>query len=146
MHFTGTIYRAPADAYVPLIEITQGCTHNKCKFCSMYKDVPFRMSPMEWIEEDLQELKETVPNTTKLSFVGANPFVLIYDKMKIILEKVHEYLPHVTYISMAARVTDIKNKTVEELTELRKLGITRLYLGIESGDDWTLDRINKGYK
>jgi radical SAM superfamily enzyme YgiQ (UPF0313 family) len=112
----------------------------------MYKDVPFRMSPMEWIEEDLQELKESVPNTTKLAFVGANPFVLIYDKMKIILEKVHEYLPHVTYISMAARVTDIRNKTVEELIELRKLGIARLYVGVESGDNWTLDIINKGYK
>lgn len=76
MHFIGTVYRALADTYVPLIEITQGCTHNNCKFCNMYKDVPFKMSPMEWIEEDLQELREIVPNTTKLSFVGANPFVL----------------------------------------------------------------------
>ena len=53
MHFTGTVYRNPYWPTWPLLEITQGCTHNKCKFCTMYKDVPFRMSPMEWIEEDL---------------------------------------------------------------------------------------------
>ena len=56
MHFTGTVYRNPYWPTWPLLEITQGCTHNQCKFCTMYKDVPFRMSPMEWIEEDLQEL------------------------------------------------------------------------------------------
>ena len=55
MHFTGTVYRNPYWPTWPLLEITQGCTHNKCKFCTMYKDVPFKMSPMEWIEEDLKE-------------------------------------------------------------------------------------------
>ena len=58
MHFTGTVYRNPYWPTWPLLEITQGCTHNKCKFCTMYKEVPFRMSPLEWIEEDLKELSE----------------------------------------------------------------------------------------
>ena len=53
MHFTGTVYRNPYWPTWPLLEITQGCTHNRCKFCTMFKDVPFRMSPIEWIEEDL---------------------------------------------------------------------------------------------
>ena len=56
MHFTGTVYRNPYWPTWPLLEITQGCTHNRCKFCTMYKEVPFRMSPMEWIEEDLKEI------------------------------------------------------------------------------------------
>ena len=60
MHFTGTIYRNPYWPTWPLLEITQGCTHNRCKFCTMYKEVPFRMSPMEWIEEDLKELAARV--------------------------------------------------------------------------------------
>ena len=59
MHFTGTVYRNP---YWPLLEITQGCTLNRCKFCTMYKEVPFRMSPMEWIEGDQKELAESDPN------------------------------------------------------------------------------------
>ena len=146
MHFTGTLYRMGTDADSPLIEITQGCTHNKCKFCNMYKNVPFKMSPMEWIEEDLKELKKIVPNTRKLYFVGANPFVLSYDKMKNVLEKVHEYLPYVNHITMFSRVTDVMNKSVEELTDLRNRGIVKVHLGTESGDDWTLSRMNKGYE
>lgn len=56
MHFTETVYRSPYWPTYPLLQVTQGCTHNKCKFCTMYTGVPFRMQPMEWIREDLQEL------------------------------------------------------------------------------------------
>ena len=66
MHFTGTVYRNPYWPTWPLLEITQGCTHNRCKFCTMYKEVPFRMSPMEWIEEDLQELAKMDPEARTL--------------------------------------------------------------------------------
>ena len=71
MHFTGTVYRNPYWPTFPLLEITQGCTHNKCKFCTMYRDVPFRMSPMEWIEEDLQEIAEIAPNATTIQLLSA---------------------------------------------------------------------------
>lgn len=145
MHFTGTVYRPPAEAYTPLIEITQGCSHNKCKFCTMYKDVPFRVSPIEDVIEDLKELKRYVPNTKRIYFVGANAFVLSFEKLKERCLLVKKYLPEVKEISMSARVTDVMNKTEEQLKELRSLGITELYIGHESGDDWTLQRINKGY-
>ena len=145
MHFTGTVYRPPAEAYTPLIEITQGCSHNKCKFCTMYKDVPFKLSPIEHIEEDLIELQSHVPNTERIYFVGGNPFVMSLEKLKERCLLVKKYLPNVKNIGMSARVTDINNKTVEQLKELKNLGITELYIGHESGDDWTLKRINKGY-
>ena len=60
MHFTGTVYRNPYWETFPLLQITQGCTHNKCKFCTMYRDVPFKVQPMEWIEQDLQEIASIV--------------------------------------------------------------------------------------
>lgn len=145
MHFTGTVYRPPAEAYTPLIEITQGCTHNKCKFCTMYKDVPFKMSPIEDVIEDLKELQSYAPNTKRIYFVGANAFVLSFEKLKERCLLVKKYLPEVKEISMSARVTDVMNKTDEQLKELRSLGITELYIGHESGDDWTLQRISKGY-
>lgn len=53
MHYIGPIFRTPHEAYTPLLQITVGCLHNKCKFCSMYKDVQFKVSPMEEIEADL---------------------------------------------------------------------------------------------
>ena len=52
MHFTGTVYRNPYWETFPLLQITQGCTHNKCKFCTMYRDVTLKVQPMEWIEQD----------------------------------------------------------------------------------------------
>ena len=145
MHFTGTVYRNPYWPTWPLLEITQGCTHNKCKFCTMYKEVPFRMSPLEWIEEDLQELAQTDPNARTIQLLSANPLVLTYDKLAPILEMIRKYLPKMEYIYLAGRVTDLKNKTVEELKKLRELGMREISLGVESGDDWTLQRINKGY-
>jgi radical SAM superfamily enzyme YgiQ (UPF0313 family) len=145
MHYTGTLYRNPYVAPSPLLEITQGCTHNQCKFCTMYKDVPFRMSPLTWVEEDLQEIASVYPNTDRLQFVGADPFALSYDRMKVILELVHKYLPDIKHISMAARVSNVENKTVEQLKELHDLGITEIFFGVESGDEWTLNRIQKGY-
>ena len=145
MHFTGTVYRNPYWPTWPLLEITQGCTHNKCKFCTMYKEVPFRMSPMEWIEEDLQELAKMDPDARTIQLLSANPLVLSYDKLAPIFEMIHKYLPKMEYIYLAGRVTDLKNKTVEELRKLKELGMREISLGVESGDDWTLDRIHKGY-
>ena len=145
MHFTGTVYRNPYWPTWPLLEITQGCTHNRCKFCTMYKDVPFKMSPMEWIQEDLMELAQSDPDAGTIQILSANPLVLAYGKLAPIFEMIHRYLPKIEEIYMAGRVTDLKNKTVDEFKALKELGMKEISLGVESGDDWTLDRIQKGY-
>ncbi len=145
MHFTDTVYRNPYWPTCPLLQITQGCTHNSCKFCTMYKDVPFKLQPMEWIEADLQELAEMAPDAKTIQLLSANPLCMTYDKLSLILAMINKYLPKMEYIYAATRVTDIKNKTVEQLKSLKELGLREISLGVESGDDWTLDRINKGY-
>ena len=96
------LYRNPYWPTWPLLEITQGCTHNRCKFCTMYKDVPFRMSPMEWIEEDLRELAQTDPDATTILLLSANPLVLPYDKLAPILEMIRRYLPKMEYGALTA--------------------------------------------
>ncbi len=145
MHFTGTVYRNPYWPTWPLLEITQGCTHNRCKFCTMYKDVPFRTSPAEWIEDDLRELAQSDPDATTIQLLSANPLCMTYDKLAPILEKIRQYLPRVEHIYAATRVTDLRNKTVDELKSLREMGLREISLGVESGDDQTLDLVNKGY-
>lgn len=146
MHFTDTVYRNPYWPTFPLLQITQGCTHNKCKFCTMYKGVSFRLQPMEWIEEDLKELAEIVPDARTIQLLSANPLVMTYDKLAPILEMINRYLPKMEYIYTQGRVSDLKNKTVEQLKSLKELGMREISLGVESGDDWTLNRINKGYR
>lgn len=144
MHFTDTVYRNPYWATFPLLQITQGCTHNKCKFCSMYRNVSFRLQPVEWIQEDLQELSQIVPHAKTIQLLSANPLALSYDKLAPILEMINQYLPEIEYIYASTRVTDIRNKTAAQLKHLKELGLKEISLGVESGDDWTLDRIQKG--
>ena len=111
----------------------------------MYRDVPFRMSPMEWIEEDLREIAEIAPDTATIQLLSGNPLALSFEKIEPILVMINQYLPKMEYIYACTRVTDIRSKTVEELKKIRELGVREISLGVESGDDWTLDRINKGY-
>ncbi|QWT17975.1 radical SAM protein [Collinsella sp. zg1085] len=145
MHFTDTVYRNPYWPTYPLLQITQGCTHNRCKFCTMYHNVKFRMQPMEWIEEDLQELAQQVPEAKTIQLLSADPLVLSYDKLAPVLEKINHYLPHMEQIYTQGRVSDLKNKTVEQLKNLKDMGMREVSLGVESGDDRTLKRIKKGY-
>ena len=145
MHFTEPVYRNPYWPTFPILQVTQGCTHNKCKFCSMYSNVPFRLQPLEWIEEDLKEIQRIEPNAKSLQLLSANPLAMSFDKMKTILELVKKYLPHLEHIYTQTRVSDLKDKTVKQLKELRELGLDEISLGVESGDDETLRRINKGY-
>lgn len=152
MHYTGTIWRPPYEAEAILLEATAGCTHHKCKFCTLYNDLPFhfRMSPMTDIEEDLQEAQRVyqrynTQNIDRVFLTGANPFVLSYDKLVTIAKLIHKYLPTVTSIGSFARITDITPKTDKELKALHDMGYDGLTIGIETGDDEALRFMNKGY-
>lgn len=146
MHFTGTIWRPPYEAWSALLQVTAGCTHNKCKFCTLYSDVPrFRMSPISEIEEDIRELYRYAPDTTRLFLTGANPFVLSTEKLKEIARTAKQYLQRLTSVGCFARVTDITPKTVAELKELRAMGYNKITIGVETGDNTALDFMRKGY-
>ena len=145
MHYTGTVYRNPYEPPSPLLEITQGCSHNKCKFCNMYSDVKFQPSPMEWIEEDIKEIASVYPRIGRLQLLSADPFVLSFERLDEICDLIHEHLPNVKIMTMAARVDNIRDKTVDELEILKSKGIVELNLGAESGDDETLKSVKKGY-
>lgn len=146
MHYTGTVYRNPYKPPSPLLEITQGCSHNRCKFCNMYSGVKYGPSPMEWIEEDLQEIAAFYPETNRLQLLSADPFVLSFDRLNEICDLIHRYLPNIEVMTMAARVDNVSDKSVSELKILKEKGIVEVNLGAESGDDETLKSVNKGYE
>lgn len=145
MHYTGTVYRNPYEPPSPLLEITQGCSHNRCKFCNMYSAVKYKPSPIEWIREDLAEIASMYPDTHRLQLLSADPFALSFERLDEICDLIHEYLPNIKIMTMAARVDNISDKSVEELKILKSKGIVELNIGAESGDDWTLESVNKGY-
>lgn len=147
MHFTGTVWRPPYEAWSALLQVTAGCTHNKCKFCTLYSGVQkFRMSPISEIEEDLRDLYLSYPDTTRLFLTGANPFVLSTEKLKETARISKQYLQWLTSIGCFARVTDVSQKSVEELKALRAMGYNRITIGVETGDNAALDFMNKGYR
>lgn len=145
MHFTGRTWRPPHEAFSVIIQATSGCTYNKCKFCSLYKNECFRMSPIEEFEEDLAEIKNYQPYARRLFLTGANPFAMSYENLKLRALTVKDYLIKCQNISMFASIRDIIPKSVEQLKKLRALGINGLSIGMESGDDDTLLFTNKGY-
>lgn len=165
MHFHGTIWRPPYEAESLLLQATAGCTHHACKFCTLYEDLPFRfrMSPLEEIEADLGEaqLWGTDPMTLlsarlqglprpegprRVFLVGANPFVLVPERLEKIAGLVRRYLPTVETIGCFARVTDVGLKSDEDLRRLRSLGYDGLTVGVETGDEEALAFMNKGYR
>lgn len=152
MNYTGTIWRPPYEASSLLLEVTAGCTHHQCKFCTLYDDLPFKfkMSPMKDIEKDLQEAQKVCQcrnnqGVERVFLTGANPFVLSYGKLTSIAEMILTDLPSVTSIGSFARITDVMPKTDEELAALYAMGYDGLTIGIETGDDEALRFMNKGY-
>lgn len=147
MNFTGTIWRPPYEAWSALLQVTAGCTHHKCKFCTLYDDLPFkfRMSSVEEIEKDLKELSALTPNALRLFLTGANPFVLSADKLKTIARLSKQYLQKLDSIGFFARITDISQKSIDELKALRAVGYNQITIGVETGDDTALSFMNKGY-
>ena len=147
MHYTGTVWRPPYEAWSALLQVTAGCTHHKCKFCTLYEEIPFRfrMSPMEEIEEDLRELCDFTPDVTRLFLVGANPFVLSTEKLRQIAYLSKQYLNRLRSIGCFARITDITPKSTDELKQLRSCGYNSITIGVETGDDEALTFMQKGY-
>ena len=145
MHFTEPVYRNPYWPTWPLIQITQSCTHNRCKFCTMYKGIPFRMQPLADIEADAAEIASLMPEARTIQLLSANPLAMSFEKLMPRLQIIKKYLPKLEHMYTATRVSDLKNKTVEQLKALRDIGLNEISLGVESGDDWTLQRIDKGY-
>lgn len=145
MHFTGRTWRPPYEAFSVIIQATSGCTYNKCKFCNLYHGECFKMSPLNEFEEDLEEIKGYQPNARRIFWTGANPFAMSYDNLKVRALTVRDYLIKCQSMAMFASIRDIKDKSVEQLINLRAMGINGLSIGMESGDDTTLALANKGY-
>lgn len=164
MHYTGTIWRPPYEADSLLLEVTAGCTHHKCKFCTLYSDLPFkfRMSPIEDIENDLLEAqvlhtnpyskmlirlqgKDEPDPIRRVFLTGANPFVLKTEKLLEIASLIHKYFPSVNSIGCFARITDSANKTDDELICLHRAGYNGLTIGVETADNEALAFMRKGY-
>lgn len=144
MHFTGTIWRPPYEAESALLQVTSGCTHHRCRFCALYPN-PFRLSPMEEIVADIEELARTRPCAERVWITGANPFGIGEGRLEPILRTVRERLPRVESIGGFVRIGDLRHKSDADLDLWASLGVDGLTIGVESGHDPSLAFMDKGH-
>jgi len=146
INYEGTVYRPPSEAYSLIIQVTIGCAHNKCSFCSMYKDKRFKIKDIEEVYEDLYEARKFYKNVKRIFLADGDAFVLPFEQLKDILNKIKELFPECERVSSYAAPKDILKKSDEEITALNELGLKMIYMGIESGSDSILKSINKGVR
>ncbi|MGH4051478.1 MAG: radical SAM protein [Clostridium sp.] len=143
MMYEGIVYRPPSEANSLIVQVTIGCSHNGCTFCAMYKDKKFRIRDIEDIMADLAQAKLDYGNVKKIFLADGDALVLETSKLKLILLKIKELFPGCERVGIYATTNDIIAKSLEELRELKDLGVGILYLGVESGSDEILKSINK---
>jgi len=145
MHYEGTTYRPPPEADSLLLQITVGCTHNRCTFCSMYRDVSFRRSSMAEIKADIEEARHIYPRAERVFLVNGDAFALNADRLVTIARLIRQTFPECRTIATYASIGNIRSKSDRELALLRGHGINDLYVGVETGWDRYLERIDKGH-
>lgn len=146
MRYKGMVYRPPSEAGSYILQVTYGCPHNGCAFCDMYRESTFRVRPLNEVLEDLDmALEHYGPNgVTSIFLADGNSVILTNKKLLPVLEKATRLFPNLERITSYGSARFLIKKSVEELTELCKAGLTRIHSGMESADPKTLLAINKG--
>jgi len=144
MHYEGNCIRPPPEAYSILLQVTVGCSHNKCTFCGTYKDKRFRIKDDDIILSDILFASKYMKGQDQVFLMDGDALVIPQKRLIWILEGIQEHLPWVKRVGAYANTKSINMKSPEELVELRENGLGMLYLGVETGDDEIRKKINKG--
>lgn len=144
MIYDEPLYRPPSEAYSLIIQVTIGCSHNKCSFCGMYKSKKFRIRSKSDIFRDLEEMAARYNKVRRIFLADGDALVLKTQDLKDILQKIRGLFPYCERVGIYATPNDILRKSPEELKTLKEHGIGIVYLGIESGSDRILKDISKG--
>ena len=144
MRYIGDIYRPPSEAYSLLVQVTVGCSHNKCTFCNMFKEKQFKVRKLEEVLEDLAWARKHYRRVDRIFLCDGDALCLKTEKLLVILKYINENFPECERVTLYGRATDALRKTEEELISLREHGVSMVYLGAESGSPRVLEMINKG--
>ncbi len=144
MHYEGNCIRPPSEAHSILLQVTLGCSHNKCTFCGTYKDKRFRIKDNEIILSDILFASKYMKRQDRVFLMDGDALIIPQRRLMWILDKIKEHLPWVRRVGAYANSKSIKMKSLEELIELRENGLRILYLGVETGHEQTLKEIHKG--
>ncbi len=139
------VFRPPSEADSLILQVTVGCSHNRCTFCSMYRGKRFRAKALHEIRADILEARRLVgPGVPRVFLADGNAMCLSMERLAGTLDALGEAFPRVRRVGSYANARDVLRRSPEELAELRRRKLAILYLGLESGDDETLAAVEKG--
>jgi radical SAM superfamily enzyme YgiQ (UPF0313 family) len=143
MHYEGNIIRPPSEANSILLQVTVGCSHNKCTFCGTYRGERFKIKPDDIIMADIEFAATHCRRQRRVFLCDGDALIVPQKRLLEILDRIKERLPWVTRVGAYANAKSLKMKSLEQLQELQRRGLGILYMGLESGDDVTLKAIDK---
>lgn len=144
MDYQGTVIRPPSEANSIILQVTVGCSHNRCTFCGAYKGERFRYKAPATIDNDLDYAARHLQRHSRLFLADGDVLNIPQHRLVPLLEKIRTKLPWIRRISLYGNCKSIAHKTLDDLLTLKKLGLDRIYMGLESGDDEVLTAICKG--
>ncbi|KPK23141.1 MAG: radical SAM protein [Desulfobacterales bacterium SG8_35_2] len=144
MNYEGNIIRPPSEAHSIILQVTVGCSHNKCTFCGAYKEVQFRIKDTATINNDVAFASRYCTNQKRVFLADGDVLIIPTARLVGIFSTIRQKMPWVNRISLYGNTKSILRKTVEELQNLKELGLDRIYMGLESGHNPTLKNIKKG--
>ncbi len=144
MHYEGMMIRPPSEANSILLQVTLGCSHNKCTFCGTFRDKRFDIKKDDVIFEDIEFARQHCRRQNRLFICDGDAMIVPQKRLVKILKQIKNRLPWVERIGLYANTKGIGMKNDEQLKELKELGVKLVYMGLESGDDQILKEIRKG--
>ena len=140
------VFRPPSEAHSLILQVTNGCSWNRCTFCEMYTQPQkkFHLKPLERIENEVAEVAQSGAPVRRIFLADGDAMTLSCRRLNDIMEIIRRHLPGVQRVSSYCLPRNLGNKSVEELESLRELGLDLFYVGCESGDDFVLERVQKG--
>lgn len=145
VRYKGKVYRPPSEAYSLIIQVTYGCSHNRCAFCDMYDDKHFAMRPMEEIREDFELARRVYRRVERVFLADGDALMRKTDDLVQIQGLIYGLFPECQRVTCYASPTSLQIKSEEELRLLREKGLKMVYMGLESGCDAVLERMDKGH-
>jgi radical SAM superfamily enzyme YgiQ (UPF0313 family) len=144
MHYEGMIIRPPSEANSIILQVTVGCSHNKCTFCGTYKGERFQIKDESIIDADIRYAAQNYSFLRRLFLADGDALIIPQPKLRWIFTRIREEMPWIQRIGLYGNAKSILRKSPEELQELQGLGLGIVYLGLESGDSEVLKEIHKG--
>jgi radical SAM superfamily enzyme YgiQ (UPF0313 family) len=144
MRYQGTIIRPFSEADSYLLQCTLGCSHNQCTFCGTYQDKPFGIRPLQEIKEDIQMARQSLGDARKVFLCDGDAIALPTDMLLEILRELHAAFASLRHVGTYVGPRSTLRKSMVELKALRAAGLTKAYLGVETGDDRLLCEVRKG--